>query len=395
MKRDGYGRHSRSIVRSDRPYTVTIDLSDRTLEGEPLRSPPLELHEFKALFDRLEGQRIPVVIFRAHDNACRGRLERLILEADRRRLKVGLDLGASWKSSESWRCRECPDAKEGNAGSFAGVDPPVRSAERAPLIRELERYSEAGLKQVELRAAIAHPGEDTAPLSRLLDLADMIHGAGLKVGIRTPFALGDSGLIRKFAELLCAHEVESWQVSFFDLSGAQDGQAAPTAADIHAAFADLYAIEREGALVLSVVEAPHYRRYREDREHNEALGCSDVTDQSVREAVEYQCGEHVDVGVARHVEDAGRPCVFIDHSGEVFPSERLPISAGNIREHALIELYRNAPVFVMLRDAERLEGKCARCGFRMLCRGSRARAWKSSGNAMAADPACAFPPLRS
>jgi radical SAM protein with 4Fe4S-binding SPASM domain len=385
MKRDGYGRHSRSIVRCDRPHTVTIDLSDRTLEGEPLRSAPLELHEFKALFDQMKSQRIPVVIFRTHDGACSHLLEQLIVEADRRHLKVGIDLGASWESCVSGPSR---------SGSSPESDTPDPAASTA-LVAELDRYSAAGLKQVELRAAIPHPDADTAPLSRLLDLADRIHDAGLKVGIRTPFALGDSGLIREFAERLCAHEVESWQVSFFDLAGAQSGHAAPTAADIHAAFADLYAIEQEGALVLSVVEAPHYRRYREDRETKEAVGCSDVTDQSVRDAVENQCGEHVDVGVARHVTDAGRPSVFIDHSGEVYPSERLPISAGNIREHALMDLYRNAPVFLMLRDVQLLEGKCARCGFRSLCRGSRARAWKASGNAMAADPACAFPPLRS
>ena len=385
MKRDGYGRHSRSIVRSDRPYTVTIDLSDRTLEGEPLRSPPLELHEFKALFDRLEGQRIPVVIFRMHDGACSHLLEQLIVEADRRHLKVGLDLGASWESCVS--SASC-------SGASPESDTPDPAA-RTALVAELERYSAAGLKQVELRAAIAHPGVDEPRLSGLLDIADRVHGAGLSVGIRTPITLGDAGRIRAFAERLAQHEVEAWQVSFFDLSGTQNGQTAPTAAEIHAAFADLYAIEQEGALVVSVVEAPHYRRYRDDRENGEEPLSGDVTDQSVRDAVENQCGEHVDVGVARHVADAGRPCVYIDHSGEVYPSERLPISAGNIREHALMDLYRNAPVFVMLRDAQLLEGKCARCGFRTLCRGSRARAWKASGNAMAADPACAFPPLRS
>ena len=113
--------------------------------------------------------------------------------------------------------------------------------------------------------------------------------------------------------------MEAWQVSFFDLSGTQNGQTAPTAAEIHAAFADLYAIEQEGALVVSVVEAPHYRRYRDDRENGEEPLSGDVTHQSVRDAVENQCGEHVDVGVARHVADAGRPCVYIDHSGEVYP----------------------------------------------------------------------------
>jgi radical SAM protein with 4Fe4S-binding SPASM domain len=70
------------------------------------------------------------------------------------------------------------------------------------------------------------------------------------------------------------------------------------------------------------------------------------------------------------------------------------LSAGNIREQALATVYREAPIFRRLRDADRLEGKCGRCDFRRVCGGSRARAFAVTGNAMAADPLCAYEPRR-
>ena len=57
-------------------------------------------------------------------------------------------------------------------------------------------------------------------------------------------------------------------------------------------------------------------------------------------------------------------------------------------------MYRDSPLFLALRDAARLEGKCGRCEYRNLCGGSRARAFAVTGNAFAEDPACIYePPL--
>jgi hypothetical protein len=44
-----------------------------------------------------------------------------------------------------------------------------------------------------------------------------------------------------------------------------------------------------------------------------------------------------------------------------------------------------------LRDPERLRGRCGRCGrcpYRAVCGGSRARAYATSGDHLAEDPAC-------
>lgn len=88
----------------------------------------------------------------------------------------------------------------------------------------------------------------------------------------------------------------------------------------------------------------------------------------------------------------GKGFVFVSHTGEVYPSGFLPVSAGNIRETRLATLYRTHPLFVALRDSDRLEGKCGVCQYRTVCGGSRARAYAMTGNLLASDPSCIYQP---
>jgi len=90
--------------------------------------------------------------------------------------------------------------------------------------------------------------------------------------------------------------------------------------------------------------------------------------------------------------NAGRGFVFVSHVGEVFPSGFLPMSAGNVREQTLPEIYRTGELFVGLRDADRLGGKCGECEFRSYCGGSRSRAFGLTGDVYAAEPWCSYEP---
>jgi radical SAM protein with 4Fe4S-binding SPASM domain len=92
------------------------------------------------------------------------------------------------------------------------------------------------------------------------------------------------------------------------------------------------------------------------------------------------------------VANDGKGFVFVSHTGEVYPSGFLPLAAGSVRNDSLSDLYRYDPLFRALRDDARLEGKCGVCPYRSVCGGSRARAFAVTGNAFAADPACAYEP---
>ncbi len=87
----------------------------------------------------------------------------------------------------------------------------------------------------------------------------------------------------------------------------------------------------------------------------------------------------------------GRGIVFVSATGDVYPAGFLPIVLGNVRDDAIVDVYRDHPLLRRIRAAE-FGGKCGRCDYRELCGGSRSRAFAATGDALAEDPACAYEP---
>lgn len=86
----------------------------------------------------------------------------------------------------------------------------------------------------------------------------------------------------------------------------------------------------------------------------------------------------------------GKGVVFISHTGDIYPSGFLPLSAGNVKTDSLVAVYRESILFTTLRDANQLKGKCGRCRYKYICGGSRARAFAVCGDYMESDPLCAY-----
>lgn len=74
------------------------------------------------------------------------------------------------------------------------------------------------------------------------------------------------------------------------------------------------------------------------------------------------------------------------------PSGFLPISAGNVRENDIVQVYREHPLFLDLRDPSKLKGKCGICEYRDVCGGQRGRAYGVTGDYLETDPACVYEP---
>jgi radical SAM protein len=122
-----------------------------------------------------------------------------------------------------------------------------------------------------------------------------------------------------------------------------------------------------------------------------------------RRVLMQQKSERAAVGVLKDVDENGLVIgprgindgigfVFISHHGDVMPSGFLPIPAGNVRTDDLAHVYRESPLFRSLRDLDAIGGKCGVCPFKRVCGGSRARAYAMTGDALGADPLCAYVP---
>ncbi|MFW5974241.1 MAG: radical SAM/SPASM domain-containing protein, partial [Natrialbaceae archaeon] len=126
---------------------------------------------------------------------------------------------------------------------------------------------------------------------------------------------------------------------------------------------------------IKTTEAPHYRRVAlQRRADSEDPGPGDD-------------------GIGRRTGiTAGDGFAFVSHTGELYPSGFLPVSAGNVTEESLVDLYRDSELFRRLRDGDELRGKCGACPYRNVCGGSRSRAYAYTGDPLESDPLCEFVP---
>lgn len=90
----------------------------------------------------------------------------------------------------------------------------------------------------------------------------------------------------------------------------------------------------------------------------------------------------------------GKSVCFVSHVGDVFPCGYLPVSAGNVRERNLREIWEGADLFRELRDADRLGAPCGMCAYKAACGGCRARAYAATGDYLGGDGACLNPQTR-
>jgi radical SAM protein len=200
---------------------------------------------------------------------------------------------------------------------------------------------------------------------------------GLETQINTTVTRHNLQDLEAMARIVGEEGAKLWSVFFLVVTGRASLDDDLTAREYEAVFERLYEISRAASFDIKTTEAQHYRRYVAQR--RKAEGGGPVMGKGG--AIARQAG----------IND-GKGFVFLSHTGEIFPSGFLPVSAGNIRNVSLAEAYRNTPLFQVLRDSDSLGGKCGECEYRNLCGGSRSRAMALSGDFLAEDPRCSYVP---
>jgi radical SAM protein with 4Fe4S-binding SPASM domain len=148
----------------------------------------------------------------------------------------------------------------------------------------------------------------------------------------------------------------------------------------------LYDLSKTAPFDIKGTAAPMYRRVAIQRRKEEVGRDQQVTFQGA--------GFQYDDGLnrpTRGVND-GNGFLFISHLGEIMPSGFLPVSAGNVKEDDVVDVYRSHTVFRELRDLDLLKGRCGICEFKDVCGGQRGRAYGVTGDYLETDPACVYQP---
>ena len=196
--------------------------------------------------------------------------------------------------------------------------------------------------------------------------------------------------------LLETLDIALWSVFFLVPTGRGQTADLVTAEEFEMVFEKLYQASARVKFDIKTTEAQHYRRFLLQRRAAEKKNGEASARTLVPAARAFPAALGGD-GIARAprgLNDA-KGFVFISHVGEVFPSGFLPLAAGNIRRRRLADLYRDSPLFRMLRDTSQLKGKCGACEFKDVCGGSRARAYALTGDVMAEEPCCVYQPKRA
>ncbi len=236
--------------------------------------------------------------------------------------------------------------------------------------------------------------------------------AGLKLQVNTTVTRHNLFDLPKIFSLVRELGVMTWSVFFLVPTGRGLAEDEISPLDYEAVLNFLY--DASKYVSLKTTEGHHYKRVVLQRAYLETHGLSvgefiplNGTYARLKEALR---AETAGVQVARPMEaqpgqepggrmrraplhvNAGDGFVFISLLGEVFPSGYLPVSAGNVRQTPLKEIYQDSPLFRSLRNKTELKGRCGVCEFNTVCGGSRSRAYAMTGDILAEEPFCAYQP---
>lgn len=87
----------------------------------------------------------------------------------------------------------------------------------------------------------------------------------------------------------------------------------------------------------------------------------------------------------------GQNIALVDRCGNLQPCSYLPVSAGNVLEAPVGEIWEKSKLLLDLRDTKS-HGECGECRYMAVCGGCRARAYFVSGSYLDKDPECSLSP---
>lgn len=272
-------------------------------------------------------------------------------------------------------------------GAKAGLIMAVTPSGTPLMTRELLRsMKDAGLAR--LAVSLDAPDAETHDAFRKVQgsftesmrILNQARDLGIETQINTSLAPHNLHALGTMAELVGQIGAVLWSVFVVVETGRAESSLLLGPDELEEALHELAAIAESVKFDVKTTAAPHFRRILLERKAKRAsIGVlSDVDADGV-------------VRGHRGIND-GAGFLFVSHRGDVYPSGFLPLKAGNIRVDDLATIYREHPLFRSLRNPTELGGKCGVCPFKLVCGGSRARAFAAYGDPLASDPGCAYVP---
>lgn len=309
----------------------------------------LTTDEGKRLMDQAASMGTPVFILSGGDPLERSDLEELVSYGDQKGLRMGTIPAAT---SNLTRERLAGLKEAGLAQLAFSIDGPTAA------LHDSFRNT---------------PGAFTATMKGI----EWAHELGLPLQINTCLARWNYGMLEDLVALVRSLDIVFWEVFFLIPVGRGKDMGGLAPAEFEAVFERMATLTGKEKFVVKLTEAQHYKRFLSQRAVVQSLGSG---------------WAHGRIGASPQAVNAGKGFAFVSHVGDIQPSGFLPITAGNVRTHSLVDVYRDSKLFRELRDPQLLKGKCHGCEFDLICGGSRSRAAAMIGDYLAPDPSCSYIP---
>ena len=266
------------------------------------------------------------------------------------------------------------------------------TATALPTPERMQKAREAGIRRIALSldapTAKAHDAFRKVPGSwqRTMNILRNAQSVGLSAQVNTTVSTYNVHLLADMVPFIQEVGAVQWSVFFLVPTGRAQMQWMISPEEHERVFHWLYDLSKTAPFDIKATAAPMYRRVAIERRKAEQGHGSPVTFQGA--GFQYADGLN---RPTRGVND-GNGFLFISHIGEIQPSGFLPLTAGNVRQDDVVDIYRNHPIFRDLRSPEKIKGRCGICEYRDVCGGQRGRAYGITGDYLETDPACSYIP---
>ena len=183
----------------------------------------------------------------------------------------------------------------------------------------------------------------------------------------------------------------AWEAFFLIRTGRGSALESPEPSECEEVTHFLYDATRYG-IPVRTSEGPHFRRVFIQRRDGAEPPGGELYEHLHDRLLELEGEPKNPASLRLNATGDGRGIVFVAHDGEVYPSGFLPLSLGNVEAGNLRSIYATHPLLVGLRAPSSLKGRCGLCEHKVICGGSRSRAYAEFHDPFQEDPACAYIP---
>jgi radical SAM protein len=336
--------------------TQACGLACRHCRAEAMPNPhPLQLNHMESrdlLHQILEfGEPLPHLILTGGDPLQREDIYEILDEAH----ALGLDVSVTPSATQSLT-RDILSKLQQHGSQSLGLSLDGSCAERHDAVRGIPGCYDYTIRAAQLAAEFDMP-----------------------IQVNTLVAEETADDLRATYELLKTLKVMRWSL-FFLIAVGRGKVLQPVSPERGEEIMNwVYDLAKVAPFAIKTTEAPSYRRIALDRMRNEGMTPDQI--------------QHTSVYHGFGIRD-GHGIVFVSNTGDIYPAGFLPLTVGNVRKDHLADIYRNAPIFRSLHNPNEFKGKCGRCEHRIICGGSRSRAFAYTGDPLESDPFCPYQPAR-